>query len=424
MHGAVVALIIIACLIAIRFIRLRIVAPRMRAAKSAAAKNGSGKTIAHDINPGRTSIKNQLITVGVFTRLNTKRFFRDRLAQFFSVLFPLIFLFVFGSLNKGSGNVSFHVAVLNESNTSFSRTFTNELKNSKTFKVDTTVTSLSSAEDKMSKNQIDGIIVLPPGFGSVQPGQSYPSGDLKVLYNHTTAGTGQTLTTVLQGVLKQINGKLVTIQEPFTVTGQELNQKSLTAFDYTFSGLLGFSIIGLGIFGPVNVFPELKKQGILRRLHTTPLRVWQYFLATMFGQAITGVLSIAIQFIVAITVFGLKVNGDYIDIFLFTIYSIFMILGIGLAIGGWAKNERQAAPLSNIVVFPMIFLSGTFFPRFLMPEWLQKLTNYLPLTPVIDGLRLLITEGKNLTEIGPQLLYITIWFIIIYAIAFRVFKWE
>jgi ABC-2 type transport system permease protein len=276
----------------------------------------------------------------------------------------------------------------------------------------------------MSKNQLDGIIVLPSGFGSVKPGQQYPSGQAEVLYEKTSSGTGQTLTSVLQATFTHINMKFVSIPQPFSVYGSEINKKSLSSFDYTFAGLLGFSIIGLGIFGPVNVFPELKKQGILRRLHTTPLKTWQYFMATMLSQAVTGFISIAIQFAVAIKFFHLKVDGNYLEILIFTIFSIFMILGLGLAIGGWAKNERQAAPLSNIIVFPMLFLSGTFFPRFLMPHWLQTVTNYLPLTPVIDGLRLLTTEGKSLLDIGPQLGLIAVWFVLIYAIAFRVFKWE
>jgi ABC-2 type transport system permease protein len=370
------------------------------------------------------SWQQQLRTVLVFTRLNTKRFFRDRLAQFFGILFPLIFLFVFGSLNSGNKNVTFNVAVLNQSKSSFAIKFTNTLKTSKTFKVDTSLNSLSAAEDKMSKSQLDGIIILPSDFGSIQSAQKYPSGEAKVLYNQSSSGTGQTLTSVLQTVFNQINAKFVSAKEPFSVNGQELNKKSLTSFDYTFSGLLGFSIIGLGIFGPVNVFPELKKQGILRRLHTTPLKTWQYFMATMFSQAITGLISIAIQFAVAIKVFHLKIDGSYPEIIIFTIFSIFMILGLGLAIGGWAKNERQAAPLSNIIVFPMLFLSGTFFPRFLMPHWLQTLTYYLPLTPVIDGLRLLTTEGKSLLDLGPQIGLMTIWFVAIYALAFRIFKWE
>ena len=371
------------------------------------------------------TIKQQLRTVMVFTKLSTRRFFRDRLAQFFGVLFPLIFLFVFGSLgSSNNGNVSFKVALLNQSKASFAKTFTSQIENSKTFKVDKTITTLSAAENKMSKSQIDGIIILPTNFGAVQSDLKYPSGQAQVLYNQSTSGTGQTLISVLQGAFKQVNTKFVPVQPPFSVVGKQLNEKSLTAFDYTFSGLLGFSIIGLGIFGPVNVFPELKKQGILRRLHTTPLKTWQYFMATMFSQAVTGIISIAIQFAVAIEVFHLKVDGNYLEIAIFTILSIFMILGLGLAIGGWAKNERQAAPLSNIIVFPMLFLSGTFFPRFLMPHWLQTVTSYLPLTPVIDGLRLLTTEGKHLIDIGPQLGLIGIWFVVIYAVAFRVFKWE
>jgi len=368
-------------------------------------------------------LSKQLFTVLVFTKLSTRRFFRDSLALFFGILFPLIFLFVFGALS-GNNNVSFNVAVINESHSPFANSFVTQIKHQKTFKIDKNATTLALAKEKASRGQIDGIIVLPRDFGTVKAGQATPSGTAEVLYNKSSSGTGETLTSVLQNIFKRINGRFVTTKLPFAVEGRELNEKSLTSFDYTFAGLLGFSIIGMGIFGPVNVFPELKKQGILRRLRTTPIKTWQYFLATMFSQSLTGMVSLAIQFVVAITVFHLKVIGNYLEIIPFTILSIFMILGLGLAIGGWAKNERQAAPLSNIIVFPMLFLSGTFFPRFAMPVWLQHVTNFLPLTPVIDGLRLLITEGKHLTDIGSQLGLITIWFVIIYAIAFRVFRWE
>jgi len=164
--------------------------------------------------------------------------------------------------------------------------------------------------------------------------------------------------------------------------------------------------------------------GILRRLHTTPLRVWQYFLSIMFGNAVSGLLSIGVMFIVAILVFHLKVVGNYLELALFLALSIITVLGIGLAIGGWAKNERQAAPLANIIVFPMMFLSGTFFPRFLMPHWLQGITAYLPLSPVIDGARLITAEGQHLWQLGPQLGVMAFWLITVYFIAFRVFRWE
>lgn len=368
------------------------------------------------------TLKQKLYTVRVFVKLTTRRFFRDRLAIFFGVLFPLIFLFVFGSFNSGSNDLSFNVAVINQSQSQFATKFAKQLSDSKVYKVNKDITTFDQAKEKLGRNQLDGAIILPQGFGDVKNGK--PTGNAEVYYTQNNESAGQTLVTVLDGTFKGINGKIVTNEVPFTVQGKSLNENSLSKFDYTFAGLLGFSIIGLGIFGPINVFPELKKQGILRRLHTTPIRVWQYFLSTMLSQAIIGIFSLAIMFIVAITVFDLRVTGNYLEITAFIILSIFLILGIGLSIGGWASNERQAAPLGNIIVFPMMFLSGTFFPRFLMPEWLQTASNFLPLTPVIDGIRLLTTEGKHLVDLGTQFAYMGVWMIVIYFIAFRVFRWE
>jgi ABC-2 type transport system permease protein len=135
-------------------------------------------------------------------------------------------------------------------------------------------------------------------------------------------------------------------------------------------------------------------------------------------------MTLALMFVVAIVVFHLKVVGNYLELAAFLVFGIITILGIGLALGGWAKNERQVAPLANIIVFPMMFLSGTFFPRYAMPEWLQNVTFYMPLTPVIDGARLIATEGKHLLDLGPQLAVMAAWVVIIYIIAFRVFRWE
>ena len=370
-------------------------------------------------------MKKKLLTVIVFTKLNTRRFFRDRLAIFFGILFPLIFLFVFGSLfGKSTSNVSINVGLINQSKSPIASQLISEAQSKKVIKVDSTVNTLTAAEDKMARGQLDATILIPENFGQSQPGSKLPSGQAIVYYTQNGSQAGQTLVSILQAEFQGANAKFIKVETPFTATGKQLNKESLTQFDYTFAGLVGFAIVGLGIFGPVNVFPELKKQGILRRLHTTPITVWQYFSSNAASQAIIGLVSLAVMFITAILVFKLKVAGNYFEIIIFLIFSIVMILGIGLAIGGWAKNERQAAPLANIIVFPMLFLSGTFFPRFAMPIWLQHATNYLPLTPVIDGVRLITTEGLHLTQIGAQLGLMAIWTIIIYAIAFRVFRWE
>jgi ABC-2 type transport system permease protein len=361
-------------------------------------------------------------TVWAFFTINLRRVFRDKLALFFMFLFPLIFLFVFGSLNKGTSSISMNVAVINRSDSAFSKQFAKQLNKSKLLKVNTEVTNFSTANQKMSRGEIDGTIELPPTFGDLKDG--VPTGEAVVHYTQNNEQAAQALTSFLQAEFQGVNSKLVASSTPFTVMSKQTNEHSLSSFDYTFTGLLGFSILGAGIFGPMNVFPELKKMGILRRLHTTPLRVWQYFLSTMLGQAITGLMSLAVMLIVAISIFDLKVVGNYFELAVFLAFGIIMVLGIGLALGGWAKNERQVAPLGNIIVFPMMFLTGVFFPRFLMPQWLQNVTTFMPLTPVVDGARMILTEGKSLFDLGSQLGIMAVWCVIIYFIAFRVFRWE
>jgi ABC-2 type transport system permease protein len=369
-------------------------------------------------------MKKSFYTVYIFAKLNAKRFFRDKLAIFFTIAFPLIFLVIFGTLFNNDNNVSFKVGLINESSSNYSKQFAEEATNSSVLNVNQEVNNLDDAQEKMKRNELDATILLPPDFGSIKEGNNYPSGQATVYYSQNSSQAGQTLASILQNQFNAINSEFVDTSTPFTVTEQPINQNSLTSFDYTFAGMLGFAIVALGIFGPVNVFPELKKQGILRRLHTTPLKVWQYFVANVISQGFIGLIALAVLFAFSIVVFDLNMQGNYLEFIIFALFSIFTIYGIGLAIGGWAKNERQAAPLANLIVFPMIFLSGTFFPRFLMPEWLQGITSYFPLTPVNDGIRLIVTEGKSLIDVAPQLGLMAIWAVVIYIIAFRIFRWE
>ena len=362
-----------------------------------------------------------LFTVLTFAKVSIRRYFRDRVALFFTVLFPLIFLLIFGSFSKSS-NVSFHVGLINQSQTQASQQFVSQAKKSKVFKVDEEISTYDEAKKKMSRGEVDATIVLPSDFGEIKNGN--PSGQAIIYYDQNADQAAATINSVLEGQFQDINSKIVKVEAPFTTKLQSTNTNGLSRLDYTVAGLIGFSILGLGIFGPVNYFPQMKKQGVLRRLHITPLRAWEFFVSSVLSNAVIGIFSIGIMIAVATAVFDFKVVGNYFELAIVIIAGILMIFGIGLAVGGWAKNENQAAPLANIIVFPMMFLSGTFFPRFLMPEWLQSITAYLPLTPVIDSIRMVATEGKHIGDLGGQFLLILIWTVIIYAIAFKVFRWE
>ena len=368
-------------------------------------------------------IPKPLLPVLVFARIDTKRLFRDKVAIFFVFIFPLIFLLIFGFIFQDN-NVSFRVALLSQSETPFAKQFVKRMESNELFKVDAEVSNQEQANEKMHRNQLDATIILPANFGAVQGDVLYPSGQVTIIYDKSNETAGTTLTSVMEGVFKEINQGLVPTVTPFTVVANSTATEGLTQFDYTFSGILGFTLLSLGIFGPTSVFPRLKQRGVLRRYKTTTLKVWQYFTGNVISNMFIGILAVALMFVVALTVFDLNMRGSYLNLAVVVLMGGSLLFGIGLAIGGWAKNENQAAPISQLVTLPMMFLSGVFFPVFLMPEFMQAIAQFIPLTPIIEAMRLIITENASLVDLAPQLGIITAWLVVIYALAFRLFRWE
>ncbi len=352
-----------------------------------------------------------------------KRFTRDKIALFFTFLFPLLFLFCFGAIFSGN-TLSFKVALINNSDTEFAREFVKQAqKDDKTFKVQDNVKDMSAALEKMSRGEIDSILELPKGFGEINQSNA-PSGEMNVYYQKGAEQSGKTVGAVMQNVLDDINRQMGRPDPALKVNQKSTDKTGLSTFDYTFSGLLGFSIMSMGIFGLATSMPQEKQKGAFRRLRASPFRSSQLVIANALYYLVLTILSVLTMIAVGIMVFKFNMRGDWITFGIFAVLAAVMILGFGLLIGSWARNENQAAPLSNLLAFPMMFLSGVFFPRFLYPEWLQNITSYVPLTPVVDGFRRIMTENASLLQLGPEIAIMGIWVIITYVGAAVLFRWE
>lgn len=365
-----------------------------------------------------------LMPITTFVPIDIKRLFRDKVAIFFTFVFPLIFLLIFGSIFSGDNNVSFRIALFNQSDSEIATAFEQQLKENDFFQIDEEVTTQELANERMSRGQLDATVTLPPNFGVVGEGQSTPSGNIEVSYNQTNENAGQTLSSVLSAIMNDLNNQFVDTSVPFTVTASSTDVVGLSQFDYTFSGILGFTLLSLGVFGPTTVFPRLKQKGVLRRFKATPLRVWQFFVSNVLSNAFVGLLALVFMFVAAVIVFDLNMRGSYVNLAIVVVLGTILLFGIGLAIGGWAKNENQAAPIAQLVTLPMMFLSGVFFPVFLMPEFLQNITRFIPLTPIIDSIRLVITENASLLDLAPEISIMLAWTVAIYLVAFKLFSWE
>lgn len=359
--------------------------------------------------------------VFIFAWTQIKRYFRDPVALFFSLALPLLFLFVFGSIFRGDSSITFDVAVFNHSKTQFAEKFVSDIVKKETFR-NVDVDTMEEAREKMGRNEVDTIIELPREFGELNDDQQ-PSGQLNVYYSQASPEAGTTVASIMQSILGEMNQNITQQPAPLHVKQQPTSTTNLSQFDFMVAGLLGFSILSMGIFGLANQLPEQKKNGSLRRVRATPFGKAQLIFGTLIYYGLIGLLSLVLMMIVALTVFHFEMRGDWLTLALFLILSTVTMLGFGLLIGGWAKNENQSAVLGNAVSFPLMFLSGVFFPRYLMPEWLQGVTGYLPLAPIVDGIRHITTENASLLELGPQLAIMGAWIVIVYVLAIRLFRW-
>jgi ABC-2 type transport system permease protein len=107
-----------------------------------------------------------------------------------------------------------------------------------------------------------------------------------------------------------------------------------------------------------------------------------------------------------------------------SLIGLIVFMGFGFIVSGLASSESAIPPFANLVTLPQFLLAGTFFPIENFPSWLHPICKILPLTHLNTAMRNVAFEGSHLADCLPQLQYLLIWGILLYAIAIKVFKWE
>ena len=350
-----------------------------------------------------------------------KMFIRNRAAVFFSLFLPLIIMLIFGVLNF-EASTEIEVGVVDEADNEASAALKEGLG---AYEYVILIEGDRDAElTALSEGDRDFVLVIPPDWTVPPPGVATGL----VAY----AGSGDPAQAqVAQGLFQQAVAQ--SLYAPAAGDGaaafvppvefQSVESRDLGYIDFLVPGIVGMTIMQLGIFGVAFGFVQLKRTGALRRLFATPTSPSYFLSAQVLSRLIIGLVQVAILFAVGIW-FGLQMFGDYMTLLVVVIIGSAIFLALGFGIAGWAKNEDQAAPVANLVSLPMMFLSGVFFPREAMPDFLAAITAFLPLTYVNEALRAIVNEGANLAALGPQLLGMAAWVVISFVIAVRLFRWE
>jgi len=176
-----------------------------------------------------------------------------------------------------------------------------------------------------------------------------------------------------------------------------------SVFGRSFAGswvpiLIGAFVMTNGIVALPAVATEFKRRGVLKRLSATPLTKLDWIVGNVLSQTLLAVILTATMVIAGWLVFGVTpVINPLVAIILFTGAVLFS--GMGMLIAGSLKDPEAASGLGNAISFPMMFLSGTYFPLTMMPSYLQSLTRFLPLFYFQDGLKAAMVTGNTTTAL-------------------------
>ncbi|HET9143683.1 ABC transporter permease [Actinophytocola sp.] len=334
-----------------------------------------------------------------------KGFYRDKATLFFTFVFPLMFLVVFGLIFRDAGSEKIDIGVVGNG------------------KVIATLEQ-SGLADLQRFDNLDAA-VQEVRAGNL-PAVVIEQGDqITLRYAASDQTQSRIVSGLLDGVVGAVNQAETGQQPRYLVRADQVEDSSLKAIQYLTPGIMSWGIAITAVFGSALTLVSWRKKQVLRRLRLAPVGV-----NTLLTSRVTVTIAIAIvQAVIFIgvgllPVFGLQLTGTWwlsIPVFLCGVLAFF---SIGMVVGAFAKTEEAATAAANVIVLPMAFLSGTFFPIDQAPEWVRNVSNVFPLRHLNDGVMDFMVRGKAVDALLVPCAVLLGFTLVMGLIAARVFRWE
>ncbi len=360
-----------------------------------------------------------------------KMFFRDRAALFWTLAFPTVMMVVFGLFNFGSFEPP-EVGIVDNARNDASKVLVSVLKGEfdgePLFNVPDSQ-DLEELQEQILDGDITAVMVIPQGFG--EPGSTSV---IDLTFDGRAAQEAESARAILAQVLDGVFQNFVDVPPEYRV--ENWAEISLTEVagrgqgykGFVVPGIVSLSIMQSALFGVVFTLVRLRNQGVLKRLHATPISPRHFLAGSLFTRMILLIMQTYVLLMVGIFVSGVEVAPGnaafWLEVIPLIILGGIVFASLGLAVSGLAKTENTAAPLANIISLPMMFLSGVFIPHSVIPDWVVAFAKWLPLTFLADGMRAMVNSGETFFIQGAPILGLAVWAAICFALAVKAFRWE
>jgi len=365
--------------------------------------------------------------------------FRNRLGLVLLILMPLFMMVMVGFIypSNGVSASNLPVALVNEdagygNSPTESQNFIMGLQqiNSNTSML--ALSNASSASDIKSmvqKGDIEGGIIIPSNFTqSISTGQQ---GTLIIITDQSNPQVSATIQSVLSAVfdqmgtmlaLQRLNASSLAIVKPYNVQTEGVVSGTPSYFDFIAPGIMAMTVMMSVMTGlPVAISQE-KEIGTLDGMMVAPINRLSIILGKTLGQTARGLLQGVIILVLSAVLFHVAIQGSILLVFALLLLGVFSFVGLGIVITSFAKDQETAQMMMMTLMFPMMFLSGVFFPIQQMPWYMQDISKVLPLTYASQALRKVMVLGAGIPDISTELTIMIVFGVIMTAIAVPVFR--
>lgn len=349
-----------------------------------------------------------------------KEFARDRMTVFWTIAFPLVFIFLFGVIFGSNSDPRFDVGLVMEDRGAASAQLAQVLKQVPVFNI--TEGTRDAELAALKKGDRRAVIILPQGLSdAVAQKQSAP---VQVFYDPANQQSSQIVLGITREIVEQTDRRLSGVPSTLIIAEQTIQAQSLRSIDFLLPGILAMALMQLGLFGTAQPMVQLRDQGVLRRLAATPLPR-RTFLASQVGLRLTIALLQTVVIVgVGYFVFNVPMDGSWLMLVGLVVLGALMFIALGYVVAAFSKNQESAAGISSMLSFPLMFLSGLFFPVELMPAFLRPIVALIPLTYLVDAIRQVMVESNPLHPLPVDVAVMGAWLAGGLMVAVRFFKWE
>lgn len=368
--------------------------------------------------------------------------FRNRLGLVLLIVMPLFMMVMVGFIYPSNGTVNnLQVGLVNldsgfNNSTLPSQTFIMELQqiNSQThLLILSNASSVADIRGLIQKGDLEGGIIIPSNFSaSFLTGQQAPliivSDQSNPQISATIQGSLETVfdemgTALAQQRVQALNTtNTLAVVKPYNVQSQGVVPGNPSYFDFIAPGIMALTVMMSVMTGlPVAISQE-KEVGTMDGMMVAPINRLSIILGKTLGQTARGMLQGVIILILAVALFGVAIQGSIFLVFALLLLGVFAFVGLGIVITSFTKDQETAQMLMMTLMFPMMFLSGVFFPIQQMPWYMQDISKALPLTYASQALRQVMVLGAGIPDITTQLTVLIVFGVVMIAIAVPVFR--